>query len=106
MVPEICEIAKIVSHHNVRRRIFPANHAQITHPKRAGTDLSSMFTVHLGDMWLEHLTLHAVWIDQFVSQRNAKATIVTDTMYKLIMNTTREVPLRLVFTEFHGKFVK
>lgn len=80
MVPEISALADIVSRRNVHTRIVPANRVQLTHPKRTGTELSTVFTGYLVEMRFEHITPHAVWIYPYVSQHNATSTIVTDEM--------------------------
>lgn len=86
MFPHISELENSVSCHNVCTGILPANNEQITHPERAGTDLSAMFIGYIFDVLFEHITLHLLSIDPYVLQRNGKCTILTESMRDIYNN--------------------
>lgn len=80
IVPQISELENILSHCNIRSLIVPASRVQLTHPELAVTEYSTICTAYLGDMWFEHITSHAVWIDTYISVQNTTSTILTHVM--------------------------
>lgn len=76
MVPEICELSNFVSRRNVRTRIVSENRFHLTNPELAANAPPMLYTGGLQDLFFEHLTTHAFWIDPYFEERNCNLRTV------------------------------